>query len=184
MAQRGDAADRPTPPERDDSSATDEALEHRGSGVGEHGAEGPSAVDAMGEDKRRQVVGHSYGPTARSQVVFFAIVGAIAVAIIGGWTLAVAAFDQPPDEYPDEAPWSASDAPQVPTRAPTGPCGEPGNAYPPAADSPCATGTLSTDEAPLRGTSASRQEEGPGGAIGGGSESEAGASGGSDSNPR
>lgn len=126
----------------------------------------------MGEDKRRQVVGHSYGPTARSQVVFFAIVAAIAVAVFGGWTLAVGAFDQPPDEYPDEAPWSASDAAQVPTRSPSGPCGEPGNPYPPPSDSPCATGVISTGEPPLRGSSESPEQQASGDASGGTSNSE------------
>jgi len=169
MAQESGSGERSSSPETSGSSAGDEAL-HRGSGVGEHGGEGPSTVDAMGENKRRQVVGHSYGPTARSQLVFFAIVAAIAVAIIGGWTLAVAAFDAPPDEYPDEAPWSASDAQQVPTRSPSGPCGEPGNAYPPPADSPCATGTSSTGEPPLRGVGTSPEQQASGASGGRNSE--------------
>ncbi len=149
---------------------------HRGSGLGEHHAdEGPSQVDAMGQEKRREVVGHSYGPSRRSQIMFFVAVGVILVVIIGGWTLAVAAFDQPPDSNPDKAPWSAADAPQVPARDPAGPCGEPGNAFPPPADSPCVTGPSSTDEAPpVSGTTEPRQEEGPGGSLGGGSESESG----------
>ena len=29
----------------------------------------PSSVDAMGQDKRRQVVGHSYGPSKRYRVL-------------------------------------------------------------------------------------------------------------------
>jgi hypothetical protein len=134
----------------------------------------PSDVDAMGKDKRREVVGHSYGPSRRSQIIFFVIVGAIIVAIVGGWTLAVATFDQPPDSNPDKAPWSAADAPQKPPRSPDGPCGEPGNAYPPPAGSPCATGQTSVDEPPLPGTTEARPEEGAGGAVGGGSESELG----------
>ena len=135
----------------------------------------PSQVDAMGNDKRRVVVGHSYGPSKRSQILFFVAVGVILVVVIGGWTLAVAAFDQPPDSNPDEAPWSAEDAEQIPARDPAGPCGEPGNAYPPAADSPCVTGVSSTDEAaPTYGTTEPRAEQGSGGAVGGGSESEPG----------
>jgi hypothetical protein len=98
----------------------------------------PSGVDAMGHDKRRQVVGHSYGPSRRSQLIFFAIVAAVVVVVLGGWTLAVAAFDTAPESYPDEAPWSAADAGQKPTHSPSGPCGEPGSVYPPPADSPCA----------------------------------------------
>jgi hypothetical protein len=173
MAQESGSGDRPSSPETSGSSPADDEGIHRGSGIGEHGGgEGPSTVDAMGEDKRRQVVGHSYGPTARSQIVFFAIVAAIAVAIIGGWTLAVAAFDQPPEEYQDEAPWSASDAAQVPTRSPAGPCGEPGNAYPPPADSPCATGVSSTGEPPLKGAGESPEQQASGATAGGDSSSE------------
>jgi hypothetical protein len=131
-------------------SNQNEASEHRGSGVGDHLVkEGASTTDAMGKDKRRQVVGHSYGPSRRSQLIFFAIVGVGLVVILGGWTLAVAAFDQPPDSNPDKAPWSAADAAQIPTRSPAGPCGEPGNPYPPAADNPCATGEISTGQPPL-----------------------------------
>jgi hypothetical protein len=100
-----------------------------------------SDVDAMGQDKRRAVVGHSYGPTRKSQIIFFVAVAAILVVFLGGWALAVSAFDQPPDSYPDKAPWSTADAQQAPTRSPSGPCGEPGNAYPPPADSPCAPKT-------------------------------------------
>src|SRR5438067_13428774 len=50
----------------------------------------PSTVDAMGQDKRRQVVGHSYGPTRRSQIMFFVAVGAVLVVVVGGWLALVA----------------------------------------------------------------------------------------------
>jgi cobalamin biosynthesis Mg chelatase CobN len=106
----------------------------------EHESHQPSHEDAMGQDKRRQVVGHSYGPSRRSQVMFFGIVAVVLVVIIGGWTLAVAAFDTAPETYPDKAPWSNTSQ-LSPTRSPSGPCGEPGNAYPPPADSPCVTDT-------------------------------------------
>ena len=46
----------------------------------------PSTVDARGQDKRRQVVGHSYGPSARSQIMFF-----VAVAAVGWRTLGIGA---------------------------------------------------------------------------------------------
>jgi hypothetical protein len=100
----------------------------------------------MGQDKRRAVVGHSYGPSRKSQVVFFGVIGAIFIVLIGGSLLAVAAFDQAPDSYPDEAPWAEADAEQIPTRDPSGPCGEPGNAYPFPSDSACANGTNSENE--------------------------------------
>ena len=138
-------------------------------------AQQPSDVDAMGQDKRRQVVGHSYGPSKRSQVIFFATVAVVVVGVLGGWTLAVAAFDTAPESYPDKAPWSTAPE-QSPTRSPSGPCGEPGNAYPPPADSPCAaqTSAKTTEREPTPpGRASGSQEEGSGGAVGGGSESQA-----------
>jgi hypothetical protein len=102
----------------------------------------PSDVDAMGQDKRRQVVGHAYGPSRRSQVVFFVAIAALLVIVVGGYALAIAAFDQPPDSNPDKAPWSQPNAAQIPTHDPSGPCGEPGNPYPTPADSPCGPGGI------------------------------------------
>jgi hypothetical protein len=105
----------------------------------------PSDVDAMGRDKRREVVGHSYGPSARSQIMFFVAVGAVVVVIVGGWLGLVALFDKPPTHYKDAAPWSrtaanASLAAQQNAKPvdPAEPCGEPGNPYPIPPQSPCA----------------------------------------------
>jgi cytoskeletal protein RodZ len=134
-----------------------------------------SDLDAMGQDKRRQVVGHSYGPTRRNQAIFFAAVAVVVVVVLGGWTLAVAAFDTAPENYPDKAPWSTA-AELSPTRSPSGPCGEPGNPYPPPADSPCAapTSAKTTEREPTSpGSASGRQEEGPGGGVSGSSESQA-----------
>jgi hypothetical protein len=105
----------------------------------------PSTVDAMGQDKRREVVGHSYGPSKRSQIMFFVAVGAVIVVIVGGWLALVAAFDNPPTEFEDSAPWSKTAAtPALAAQqdakavSPADPCGEPGNPYPIPPESPCA----------------------------------------------
>jgi hypothetical protein len=105
----------------------------------------PSTVDAMGQDKRREVVGHSYGPSKRSQIMFFVAVGAVVVVIVGGWLALVSAFDNPPTDFKDSAPWStkpasASLAAQQSAKSvsPADPCGEPGNPYPIPPESPCA----------------------------------------------
>jgi len=105
----------------------------------------PSHVDAMGQDKRRQVVGHSYGPTRRSQIMFFAAVATVAVVVVGGWLVLVGLFDKPPTHFKDSAPWSttltnaqlAAEQSAKPV-APSSPCGEPGNEYPVPPESPCA----------------------------------------------
>ena len=119
-----------------------------------------SDVDAMWQDKRRQIVGHAYGPSKRSQAMFFVAIAVIVVVLIGGSLAAVAAFDQPPDEYPDEAPWAKTDAPQIPPNDPSGPCGEPGNAYPFPKDSPCAKATTSSNEPGDPGVAPSPEAEG------------------------
>lgn len=132
-----------------------------------------SDVDAMGQDKRREVIGHSYGPSKRSQVMFFVAVAALIALILGGWTLAVATFDTAPESYPDKAPWSADGSELSPTSSPSGPCGEPGNAYPPPADSPCAAQTSAkTSEREPTSPGTGSEEKGSGGSVGG-SESQA-----------
>ena len=105
----------------------------------------PSDVDAMGQDKRRQVVGHSYGPSRRSQIMFFVAVATVAVVIVGGWLVLVGLFDKPPTHFKDSAPWSTPPASAtlaaeqgVKPVSPTSPCGEPGNEYPIPPQSPCA----------------------------------------------
>jgi hypothetical protein len=112
----------------------------------------PSDVDAMGQDKRRQVVGHSYGPSARRQIMFFVSVGAVIAVIVGGWLLLVGIFDKPPTHFKDTAPWSktASNAALAAQQnakpvSPGGPCGEPGNPYPIPAQSPCAPPSKAND---------------------------------------
>jgi hypothetical protein len=105
----------------------------------------PSDVDAMGQDKRRQVVGHSYGPSAGRQIMFFVAVAVVLVVIVGGWLTLVSLFDKPPTHFSDRSPWSKT--PTDPTLAaeqnsqpvsPASPCGEPGGEYPVPPQSPCA----------------------------------------------
>jgi hypothetical protein len=88
----------------------------------------PSDLDAMGQDKRRSVVGNTYGPTRRRQALFFAMAAGVAVLLVVGAIAAIHAFDQPEKNYPDEAPWAqAEGADNPPVHSPSGPCGEPGN---------------------------------------------------------
>jgi hypothetical protein len=105
----------------------------------------PSDVDAMGRDKRREVIGHSYGPSRRSQIMFFVAVGAVVFVVVGGWLGLVALFDKPPNDFKDTAPWSKAPAnaalaaqQNAKPVSPTTPCGEPGNEYPIPPQSPCA----------------------------------------------
>ena len=117
--------------------ASDEAKAHE-----------PSTVDAMGQDKRRQVVGHSYGPSRRSQIMFFVAVASVAVVVVGGWLVLVGLFDKPPTHFKDSAPWSTTPASATLAAeqsakpvSPLSPCGEPGGEYPVPEASPCAPPT-------------------------------------------
>src|SRR4051812_28375819 len=106
---------------------------------------GPSTEDAMGQENRRQVVGPSYGPTRRSQIMFFVAVAAVAVVVVGGWLVLVGLFDKPPTHFKDSAPWSTNAASATLAAeqsakpvSPASPCGEPGNEYPIPPESPSA----------------------------------------------
>jgi hypothetical protein len=164
MAQRRKTGDRSKKPDSGGSgshatrgtapSAADISKLEKFEASEEAKAHEPSSVDAMGEDKRRQVVGHSYGPSKRSQALFFVLVAVIGVVIIGGWMAAVAAFDTAPDEFPDRAPWAkTASTPELQTQQQAAPkpidtpCGEPGNEYPAPGGSPCGP-SISTEGKP------------------------------------
>ena len=75
-----------------------------------------SDTDAMGKDKRREVVGGTYGPTRARVVATFATFIAVVAALAVGFYFLAKELDQPPSENPDEAPWSLPDAPQQPPK--------------------------------------------------------------------
>ena len=73
-----------------------------------------STVDAMGLEKRRGVIGESFGPSRQRVILTFVIFFAVVAAIFVGLLFLVDQLDQPPDSNPDAAPWSAPDAQQEP----------------------------------------------------------------------
>jgi hypothetical protein len=75
-----------------------------------------SDVDAMGKDKRRQVVGQTYGPTFARQATLYGLVIAVIAALGVGGKLLADKLDEPPATNPDKAPWSAPDAKQHPPK--------------------------------------------------------------------
>jgi hypothetical protein len=76
----------------------------------------PSTVDAMGQDKRRQVVGKTYGPTFARQAALYGIFLVVVVAIGFGIKVAVDHFDKPQHPFPPKAAWARSNAPQIPPK--------------------------------------------------------------------
>jgi hypothetical protein len=74
----------------------------------------PSEVDAMGLDKRREVVGKSYAPSFGRQATMYGIfLAVLAVLVIGGKLLADE-LDKPPDPVEDQAVWTGNDEPPAP----------------------------------------------------------------------
>lgn len=71
-----------------------------------------SDTDAMGLDKRREVIGGRYSPTVVRQATAYGAVLAVIAAIVVGFILLAGKLDAPPDKYPDKAPWSKTDASQ------------------------------------------------------------------------
>ena len=74
----------------------------------------PSDVDAMGLDKRREVVGQSYGPSTGRQLTMYGVGLAVLAALVIGGKLLADELDQPPDEIKAEAPWTGNDEPPAP----------------------------------------------------------------------
>jgi hypothetical protein len=75
-----------------------------------------SDLDAMGQDKRRQVVGQGYGPSLARQGVLYLAFVVIIVAIGFGVSLLVDKYDQPPKHFPAEAPWAQPGVKQIPPK--------------------------------------------------------------------
>jgi hypothetical protein len=94
-----------------------------------------SGVDAMGLDKRREVVGGSYSPSIARQLTTYGIVAAVVGGLAVGFVLLANNLDQAPDKYEDQAPWSQADARQT---KPTG-IDFPNYGHPGPGESPQAT---------------------------------------------
>ena len=73
-----------------------------------------SDVDAMGLDKRREVVGGSYGASFGKQATLYGGVLVIVAVLVVGFIILVGQLDKPRDPGADEAPWSEQQAEQVP----------------------------------------------------------------------
>ena len=65
-----------------------------------------SDTDAIGLDKRREVIGGSYGPSVGKQAVLYGSVLAITALLVIGFILLAGKLDQPPDTVEDRAPWA------------------------------------------------------------------------------
>jgi hypothetical protein len=68
-----------------------------------------SDTDAMGLDKRREVIGTAGGPSAGKQIVRWLVVACVVAAAAFGAKLLVDDLDKPPENNPAKAPWAGSE---------------------------------------------------------------------------
>lgn len=84
-------------------------VEHQGERPGGH-----ADLDAMGNDKRRHVVGRQYGATVRKRLLVYGAVVATIVVVIVAFLTVIAAYDDRNVAVEDTAPWAS--APTKPPR--------------------------------------------------------------------
>jgi hypothetical protein len=68
-----------------------------------------SSEDAMGLDKRRQVIGGRYSASPTRQIVTYVIVLGVIVGGAFGLKMLADDLDKPPAKVEDQAPWTGSD---------------------------------------------------------------------------
>ena len=69
-----------------------------------------SETDAMGQDKRRTIIGQGYGPSKARQLLYYGLFVAFVVALAIGAKIAVDELDQAPPKE-DQAPWTGTKVP-------------------------------------------------------------------------
>jgi hypothetical protein len=78
--------------------------------------ESPGDVDAIGNDKRRAVVGQQYGASARKQLTVYGIFIAVVVGLAILFLTVVSNVDNREIPLEDTAPWTQASASQEPPR--------------------------------------------------------------------
>lgn len=73
-----------------------------------------SETDAMGQDKRRTIIGQGYGPSRGRQLLYYGIAIGVIVALFIGGKIAIDELDKAPAHDTDQAPWTGT---QVPPKA-------------------------------------------------------------------
>jgi hypothetical protein len=73
---------------------------------------GTSELDAMGNDKRRPVIGQQYGASARKRLLVYGVAIAVIVLVVVAFMTVISGIDNKEIALKDTAPWSGPDAPQ------------------------------------------------------------------------
>jgi hypothetical protein len=80
------------------------------------GEERDTDLDAMGNDKRRQVIGQQYGATVRKRLLVYGVFVAVVVVAIIAFLTIVNGYDNREIELKDTAPWTQAGASDTPPR--------------------------------------------------------------------
>ena len=70
-----------------------------------------SETDAMGQDKRRTIIGQGYGPSRGRQLLYYGLAVGFIIALFIGGSIAVDKLDKAPAKDPDAAPWAGTQVP-------------------------------------------------------------------------
>ena len=70
-----------------------------------------STTDAMGQDKRRTIIGQGYGPSRGRQFLYYGLFTAFVVALVIGASIAIKELDKAPAKDKDVAPWTGTQVP-------------------------------------------------------------------------
>jgi hypothetical protein len=79
----------------------------------EESVAGRSDVDAMGNDKRRQVIGGQYGASVRKRLIVYGVAVGVVIALIIVSLTVVSNVDNKEIALEPTAPWANADAEQV-----------------------------------------------------------------------
>ena len=109
---KGQKRAKPSRPTTRRQGAPQPSAEKRTESRSERG--GRSDVDAMGQDKHRQVVGQRFGLSRARQFLFYGVFLAFVIAAYIGLKAAASSLDKAPAHDADQAPWSKPGAPQGP----------------------------------------------------------------------
>ena len=73
--------------------------------AGTESGEGPD-LDAMGNDKRRAVIGEQYGASARKRLIVYGIAVAVLILVVVAFTTVVRGVDERDIALEQSAPWA------------------------------------------------------------------------------
>ena len=97
--------------ERDEAGASAEPSSSDRTRSYEESVSGRSDVDAMGNDKRRAVIGGQYGASVRKRLIVYGVAVAVVIGLVIVSLTVVTNVDQKDIALKETAPWASADGP-------------------------------------------------------------------------